>query len=114
MRVKNKSVELLQEIIFRQNDEIQQQKAMTRKNKKTIEILEQDRIVWDTRSFLRLIGFLQRLNEDLVKVQIENRELRAQQQDFGMLLQSKLDEITNELKVERERRVEAEHLCTVK
>ena len=46
-------------------------------------------------------------------LQSENKGLKDQQREFEQMLQSKLEEITNELKVERERRVEAEYLCTV-
>lgn len=55
----------------------------------------------------------QKLNEEVIKLQSENQELKDQQKELNHSLQTKVTELTNELKVERERRSEAEKLCTV-
>lgn len=43
----------------------------------------------------------------------ENEHLKDKQKDFYNLLQTKIDEISRELKTERERRINAEATCKV-
>jgi len=43
----------------------------------------------------------------------ENDELREKQKDFYEILQAKINKISDELKYEREKRIQAQNLCKV-
>lgn len=56
---------------------------------------------------------LLRVRAQLSQKNLEIDELQRKQHDGDISLYRKLEEVNQELKIERERRIEAEHLCTV-
>ena len=60
-------------------------------------------------------------NDELFKIRSlltqtsnENEELKDKQKEFDMILRRKMEEMTEELRREREKRIEAENDCNVK
>ena len=53
------------------------------------------------------------MRAQLSQKNLEIDELQRKQHDGDISLYRKLEEVNQELKIERERRIEAEHLCTV-
>jgi hypothetical protein len=56
---------------------------------------------------------LSRAQNQILDLINENELLKDKQKDFYALLQTKIDEISRELKIERERRINAESTCKV-
>lgn len=63
---------------------------------------------------------MQDYNDELFKIRSmlsqassENDELKDKQKEFDVILRRKMEEMTEELRKEREKRIEAEHHCTV-